>query len=241
MKRREFLEKTALAAGGVLLSAAGADALAKQENGKKMKVLLINGSPRQKGNTSVALAEIAKTLEKDGIDSEIVWIGNKPIRGCIACGQCHRKPGACVFNDDVCNEISGKFAEVDALVVGSPVYYGQPNGALLSIIQRSFYSNGSAIAGKPAAAVAVCRRGGASAVFDTLNMPFQMMNMPLVTSQYWNIVYGMNPGEAALDTEGMQTMRTLAHNLAWLLKATGGVPAPGKGADEPWGMMNFIR
>lgn len=241
MKRREFLEKTALATGGVLLSAAGADALAKQENGKKMKVLLINGSPRQKGNTSVALAEIAKTLEKDGIDSEIVWIGNKPIRGCIACGQCKRKPGACVFNDDVCNEISGKFAEADALMVGSPVYYGQPNGALLSIIQRSFYSNGSAISGKPAAAVAVCRRGGASAVFDTLNMPFQMMNMPLVTSQYWNIVYGMNPGEAALDTEGMQTMRTLAHNLAWLLKATGGVPAPGKASDEPWGMMNFIR
>lgn len=241
MKRREFLEKTALATGGVLLSAAGADALAKQENGKKMKVLLINGSPRQKGNTSVALAEIAKTLEKDGIDSEIVWIGNKPIRGCIACGQCKRKPGACIFNDDVCNEISGKFAEADALVVGSPVYYGQPNGALLSIIQRSFYSNGSAISGKPAAAVAVCRRGGASAVFDTLNMPFQMMNMPLVTSQYWNIVYGMNPGEAALDTEGMQTMRTLAHNLAWLLKATGGVPAPGKASDEPWGMMNFIR
>ncbi|MBR3386952.1 MAG: flavodoxin family protein [Bacteroidales bacterium] len=206
-----------------------------------MKVLLINGSPRQKGNTSVALAEIAKTLEKDGIDSEIVWIGNKPIRGCIACGQCKRKPGACVFNDDVCNEISGKFAEADALVIGSPVYYGQPNGALLAIIQRSFYSNGSAISGKPAAAVAVCRRGGASAVFDTLNMPFQMMSMPLVTSQYWNIVYGMNPGEAALDTEGMQTMRTLAHNLAWLLKATGGVPAPGKASDEPWGMMNFIR
>lgn len=241
MKRREFLEKTALATGGVLLSAAGAEALAKQENGKKMKVLLINGSPRQKGNTSVALAEIAKTLEKDGIDSEIVWIGNKPIRGCIACGQCKRKPGACVFNDDVCNEISGKFAEADALVIGSPVYYGQPNGALLAIIQRSFYSNGSAISGKPAAAVAVCRRGGASAVFDTLNMPFQMMSMPLVTSQYWNIVYGMNPGEAALDTEGMQTMRTLAHNLAWLLKATGGVPAPGKASDEPWGMMNFIR
>ena len=241
MKRREFLEKTAMATGGILLSAAGADALAKQDNGKKMKVLLINGSPRQKGNTSVALAEIAKTLEKDGIDSEIVWIGNKPIRGCIACGQCKRKPGACVFNDDVCNEISAKFAEANALVVGSPVYYGQPNGALLSIIQRAFYSNGSAIAGKPAAAVAVCRRGGASAVFDTLNMPFQMMNMPLVTSQYWNILYGMNPGEAALDTEGMQTMRTLAHNLAWLLKATGGIPAPGKGSDEPWGMMNFIR
>ena len=241
MERREFIEKTALAAGGVLLSGAGAEALAKQDNGKKMKVLLINGSPRPKGNTSVALAEIAKTLEQEGIDSEIVWIGNKPIRGCIACNQCSRKPGACVFNDDVCNTISAKFAEADALIVGSPVYYGQPNGALLSIIQRAFYSNGAAIAGKPAAAVAVCRRGGATAVFDTLNMPFLMMNMPVVTSQYWNIVYGLQPGQAALDTEGMQTMRTLAHNMAWMLKATGGKPAPGRAADDPAAPMHFIR
>ena len=241
MERREFIEKTALAAGGVLLSGAGAEALAKQDNGKKMKVLLINGSPRPKGNTSVALAEIAKTLEQEGIDSEIVWIGNKPIRGCIACNQCSRKPGACVFNDDVCNTISAKFAEADALIVGSPVYYGQPNGALLSIIQRAFYSNGAAIAGKPAAAVAVCRRGGATAVFDTLNMPFLMMNMPVVTSQYWNIVYGLQPGQAALDTEGMQTMRTLAHNMAWMLKATGGKPAPGRAADDLAAPMHFIR
>ena len=113
-----------------------------------MKVLLINGSPRQKGNTSIALAEIANTLGEDGIDSEIVWIGNKPVRGCMACNQCGRKPGACVFNDDICNEISAKYASADALIVGSPVYYGQPNGALLSIIQRSFYSNGANIAGK---------------------------------------------------------------------------------------------
>ena len=158
MKRREFLEKSALAAGGVLLSATGVDALASQANGKKMKVLLINGSPRQKGNTSIALAEIARTLEQEGIDCEIIWIGNKAIRGCIACNKCKLKPGACVFNDDVCNSISAKFAEVDALIVGSPVYYGQPNGAVLSIIQRAFYSNGAAISGKPAAAVAVCRR-----------------------------------------------------------------------------------
>lgn len=241
MKRREFLEKTALATGGILLSATGAEALTHENNGKKMKVLLINGSPHPKGNTSVALAEIARTLEQEGIDSETVWIGNKPVRGCIACNQCKGKPGACVFNDDVCNSISGKFAEADALVVGSPVYYGQPNGALLAIIQRSFYSNGAAISGKPAAAVAVCRRGGATAVFDTLNMPFQMMNMPVVTSQYWNIAYGLDAGQAALDTEGMQTMRTLAHNLAWLLKATGGVPAPGKASDDPWAPMHFIR
>lgn len=149
-----------------------------------MKVLIINGSPRQKGNTSIALAEIAKTLGEEGIDSETVWIGNKPIRGCIACNQCSSKQGACIFNDDICNEISAKYASVDALIIGSPVYYGQPNGALLSIIQRSFYSNGANIAGKPAAAVAVCRRGGATAAFETLNLPFQMMNMPVIGSQY---------------------------------------------------------
>ena len=205
-----------------------------------MRVLIINGSPRLKGNTSTALAEIAKTLGKEGIDSETVWIGNMPVRGCIACNLCGKKPGACVFNDDICNEISAKYASADALIVGSPVYYGQPNGALLSIIQRSFYSNGENIAGKPAAAVAVCRRGGASAAFETLNLPFQMMNMPVVGSQYWNIVYGREPGQASFDQEGLQTMRTLAHNMAWLLKATGGKPAPGRG-DEPWTPTHFIR
>ncbi len=185
-----------------------------------MKVLIINGSPRQKGNTSIALAEIAKQLEKLGIESEIVWIGNKPVRGCIACNTCKDKPGACVFDDDVCNGISAKMNSSDALIVGSPVYWGQPNGAVLSIIQRAFYSNGAAFRGKPAAAVAVCRRGGATATFETLNMPFQMMSMPVVTSQYWNIVYGREPGQAALDREGLQTMRTLANNMAALLRAT---------------------
>ena len=204
-----------------------------------MKALIINGSPRQKGNTSIALAEIAKQLEKLGIESEIVWIGNKPIRGCIACNTCKDKPGACVFDDDVCNGISAKMNSSDALIVGSPVYWGQPNGAVLSIIQRAFYSNGAAFRGKPAAAVAVCRRGGATATFETLNMPFQMMSMPVVTSQYWNIVYGREPGQAALDREGMQTMRTLANNMAALLKATGGKPMPG--SDEPWDGMHFIR
>lgn len=207
-----------------------------------MKVLLINGSPRREGNTATALVEVAKQLAHEGIDSEIVWIGNSPIRGCIACNQCAtRGLGRCIFDDDVCNRISEKFAEVDGLIVGSPVYYGQPNGALLSVIQRSFYSNGASIAGKPAAAVATCRRGGATAAFEALNMPFQMMNMPVVTSQYWNIVYGRAEGEAALDAEGMQTMRTLARNMAWLLKCTNAQPAPGRPADEPWAAMHFIR
>ena len=207
-----------------------------------MKVLLINGSPRKEGNTSITLSEVAKQVSIEGIDSEMVWIGNKPIRGCIACGQCKEQGlGRCVFDDDVCNRISEKFAEADALIVGSPVYYGQPNGALLSIIQRAFFSNGANISGKPAASIAVCRRGGATAVFETLNMPFQMMNMPIVTSQYWNIVYGRTPGDAALDTEGLQTMRTLARNMAWLLKSTNGEKAPGRPADEAWEAMHFIR
>ncbi len=207
-----------------------------------MKVLLINGSPRQQGNTATALAEVARQLAAEGIESEQVWIGNKPVRGCIACGQCSAKGlGRCVFNDDVCNSISAKFNEADALIIGSPIYYGQPNGALLSIIQRAFYSNGASISGKPAAAIAVCRRGGATATFEALNMPFQMMNMPVVTSQYWNIVYGREPGQAANDTEGMQTMRTLARNMAWLLKCTEGKRAPGRPSDEPWEPMHFVR
>ena len=207
-----------------------------------MKVLLINGSPRQEGNTAIALKEISKQLSIEGIDSEIVWIGNKPIRGCIACGQCKTQGlGRCIFNDDSCNKISEKFEEANALVVGSPVYYGQPNGALLSIIQRAFYSNGANISGKPAASVAVCRRGGATAVFESLNMPFQMMNMPIVTSQYWNIVYGRAAGDATMDTEGLQTMRTLARNMAWLLKSTNGEKAPGRPDEEAWEAMHFIR
>ena len=204
-----------------------------------MKVLMINGSPRRKGNTSIALEQIAGQLEKHGIESEIVWIGNKHLRGCIACSTCKDNPGACVFDDDVCTGISARMNDADALVVDSPVYWGQPNGAVLAIIQRMFYSNGSAFRGKPAAAVAVCRRGGATATFQALNMPFQMMSMPVVTSQYWNIVYGREPGQAALDAEGMQTMRTLANNMAALLKATGGKLMPG--SDEPWEPMHFIR
>ena len=201
---------------------------------------MINGSPHKQGNTFIALSEIAKQLTKQGIDSEIVHIGNKTVRGCIACGKCREIGGKCVFDDDICNSISAKFAESDALIVGSPVYYGQPNGAVLSIIQRAFFSNGANIAGKPAAAVAVCRRGGATSSFNTLNMPFQMMNMPVVTSQYWNIIYGREPGQAALDTEGLQTMRALANNMAFMLKSTSGKPFPGR-LDEEWAPMHFIR
>ena len=207
-----------------------------------MKVLLINGSPRKQGNTFLALSEAAKTLEANGINTEIVQIGVKPVRGCIACGQCKQKElGRCVFDDDICNRISEKLDDVDALIIGSPVYYGQPNGSVLSLMQRMFFSAGDKVVNKPAAAVCVCRRGGATAAFQTLNMPFQMMNMPVVTSQYWNIVYGREEGQAALDTEGMQTMRTMANNMTWLLKkihTSGEANYPER---EQWEPMHFIR
>lgn len=208
-----------------------------------MKVLLINGSPRKAGNTHIALSEIAKALTQEGIESEIVWIGNKPIRGCIACGTCkNNDDGKCVFDDDICNSISAKFAESDGFIFGSPVYYGQPNGALLSIMQRAFFSNGANVQNKPAAAVTICRRGGATAAFEALQMPMQMMNMPIVTSQYWNIAYGREAGQAAADTEGMQTMRTLAHNMAFMLRAIAAEKAKsGLPEREEWQPMHFIR
>jgi multimeric flavodoxin WrbA len=207
-----------------------------------MKVLLINGSAHQKGNTFLALSEAATTLEKNGIETEIVQIGTNAVRGCIACGQCQMKQlGHCVFNDDICNRIIEKLDNADALIVGSPVYYGQPNGSVLSLIQRIFFSAGGKVQNKPAAAVCVCRRGGATAAFETMNLPFQMMNMPVVTSQYWNIVYGREPGQAALDTEGMQTMRTMANNMAWLLKKIHANGQPDYPEREPWNPMNFIR
>ncbi|MBQ7279844.1 MAG: flavodoxin family protein [Bacteroidales bacterium] len=207
-----------------------------------MKVLLINGSPRRNGNTYTALHEIASQLETDNIESEIVHIGVKPIRGCIACNQCAtRQLGHCVFDDDICNSITEKLRASDALVVGSPVFYGQPNGTLLSLLQRMLYSASDAAQNKPAAAVCVCRRGGATAAFQTLTMPFQMLNMPVITSQYWNIAYGRAEGEAALDSEGMQTMRTLADNMAWLLNKIHANGTPDYPTREPWQPTHFIR
>lgn len=206
-----------------------------------MKVLLINGSPRKKGNTFLALSEVAKTLEQQGIETEIVQIGTKAVRSCIACGQCAVKQlGRCVFDDDICNRVVEKLDTADALVVGSPTYYGQPNGAVLSLIQRMFFSAGAKVQNKPAASVCICRRGGATTAFQTLNMAFEMMNMPVVTSQYWNIVYGRSEGEAALDTEGMQTMRTLGNNMAWMLKKIH-ADSPDYPEREEWQPMNFIR
>ena len=207
-----------------------------------MKVLIINGSPHKQGNTFLALSEVAKTLEQNGIETEIVQIGVKPVRSCIACGQCGEKNlGRCAFDDDICNRVVEKLDSADALIVGSPVYYGQPNGAVMSLIQRMFFAASSKVQNKPAAAVCVCRRGGATAAYQTLNMAFEMLNMPVVTSQYWNIVYGMAEGEASLDQEGMQTMRTLGSNMAWLLKKIHANDNPDCPEREPFQQMNFIR
>lgn len=204
-----------------------------------MKVLLINGSPRKAGNTYLALNEAAKELEKAGVAAEIVQLGTQPVRSCIACNSCKKKnENRCVFDDDLCNRVTEKMKEADALIIGSPVYYGQPNGGLLSLIQRALYSGGAYFTGKPAAAVAVCRRGGATAALQSLTMPFQILHMPLVTSQYWNIVYGRDAGEAALDQEGMQTMRSLAINMVRMLKAMEGQEKPIYEARQS---MNFIR
>jgi multimeric flavodoxin WrbA len=207
-----------------------------------MNVLLVNGSPHQDGNTFIALNEIAVQLQAHAIGSEILWIGNKPARGCIDCCTCRKQGlGRCVFNDDMCNVIIDKMDEADAIVLGSPVYYGQPAGHLLSLQQRMLFSGVKAFENKPAAVVCVCRRGGSSAAFQTLQMPFQMCNMPIVTSQYWNIVFGCKEGEAALDVEGMQTMRTLANNMAWLLKKLHNVQTSDVPDREGYTAMNFIR
>ena len=204
------------------------------------KVLLINGSPHEKGNTYFALNEAAKALSEQGFQTEIVWIGTKPVRGCTACGGCVRNNnGHCAFNDDLCNEVIDKMNEADGLIVGSPVYYGTPTGNVLNLIHRMLFA-GAQVSGKPAAAVTVCRRGGSSAAFQTLQMPFQMVNMPLVTSQYWNIAFGREQGEVRLDAEGMQTMRTLALNMAWMIRqlnADGAKPPK----YEPWQGTHFIR
>lgn len=185
-----------------------------------MKVLLISGSARPNGNTYTMLKEAASVLESEGISTEIVRIGTQPVRGCIACGQCYaRNLKKCVFDDDICNEIIDKMEKADGLIVGSPVYYGQPNGAVLALLQRMCYSAESKMKGKPAAAVTVCRRGGATAAFQTLQMPFQMLSMPIVTSSYWNIGYGLRPGDVSQDAEGLQTMRVLGKNMATILKA----------------------
>ncbi len=205
-----------------------------------MKVLLINGSPHANGNTSIALAEVAKTLEAEGIETVTVGIGAQPVRGCVACGACRKNNTRCAFSDALYDQLHTILkAGIDGVVVGSPVYYAGPNGSLCALLDRLFYSSGALMAYKPAAAVAVCRRGGASATFDRLNKYFTINNMPVVPSQYWNSVHGAAPGEALQDLEGLQTMRTLAHNMAWMMRNLAKEPAPK--CDEKKLKTSFIR
>lgn len=184
---------------------------------RQQKVLLVNGSPHRNGNTFTALSEVAKTLEEEGISSEIVHIGNRPVQGCIGCYKCKEK-GICVFQDETYLKLRDKLEAADGIIIGSPVYFGGPSGSLCALLDRLFYSSGGLAQYKPAASVVVCRRGGATATFDRLNKYFTILNMPIVPSQYWNSVHGRNPGEALQDAEGLQTMRTLAHNMAWMLR-----------------------
>lgn len=205
-----------------------------------MKVLMINGSPRVNGNTSVAFQEMANIFTKNGIETEIVQIGNKAIRGCVACGSCF-KHGKCVFNDIV-NELSPKFEECDGLVVGSPVYYASANATLIACLDRLFYSTHFDKRMKVGASVVVARRGGLSSTFDELNKYFTITGMPIASSQYWNSVHGRLPGEATEDAEGLQTMRTLAENMSFLIKSIAlGKKQFGLPETEPRQSTNFIR
>ena len=185
-----------------------------------MKALLVNGSPRPKGCTFTALSELAKTLEENGIETEIIQIGNKNIRACIACRKCHSTgSGKCIF-DDIVNEVAPKFAEADAFVIGSPVYFASPAGGAVAFLDRLFFSTLNVDKTmKVGAAVVSCRRGGNTATFDMLNKYFTMTGMPVVSSQYWNMVYGGSPEEVLQDEEGLQTMRTLGRNMAFLMKS----------------------
>ena len=205
-----------------------------------MKVLMINGSPRANGNTAKALEEMESIFTKEGIEVKVVRIGSDPIRGCIACGAC-RETGKCVFDDQV-NQIAKDFEEADGLVVASPVYYASPNGNLISFLDRLFHSTAFDKTMKVGAAVAVARRGGASASFDVLNKYFTICGMPVAASQYWNSVHGLEPGEAEQDAEGLQTMRTLATNMSFLMKSIAlGKQAYGLPEKEPRESTNFIR
>lgn len=206
-----------------------------------MKVLLVNGSPHKHGCTYTALKEVADTLEKNGVETEIIYLGTKPISGCTACGVC-KKSGKCIIDDEV-NIFLDKAENADGFVFGTPVHFASASGAITSFMDRAFYARGNRMINKPAAAVVSCRRGGATASFDQLNKYFSISNMPIVSSQYWNMVHGNTPEEVKQDEEGLQTMRTLAKNMAWLIKCIeagrkAGVPLPAK---EEKIYTNFIR
>lgn len=205
-----------------------------------MKVLLINGSPRVNGNTAMALREMAQVFAREGIETETIQVGSKNIRGCIGCRSC-KKTGKCVF-DDLVNETAPKFEACDGIVVGSPVYFASANATLVAFLTRLFYSVSCDKRMKVGASVVVARRGGLSATFDELNKFFTISGMPIASSQYWNSVHGGAPGEAAQDVEGLQTMRTLASNMSFLIKSIAlGKQTYGLPEKEPITFTNFVR
>ena len=205
-----------------------------------MKVIIINGSPRHDGNTFLAVNEIVKIFSEQDIETEVCQIGGKNIRGCIACNKC-AEIGKCVFSDEV-NEIAEKFEKADGLIVASPVYYASANGTIISFLDRLFYSTSFDKTMKVGASIAVARRGGCSSTFDELNKYFTICGMPVASSQYWNSVHGRNKGEAEQDAEGLQTMRVLARNMAFLMKSIAlGREKYGLPEKEPWQGIHFIR
>ena len=214
-----------------------------------MKVLLVNGSPHKEGCTYTALQEVEKELTAAGIETEMFWLGTKPISGCLGCGQCIKrgpngeKPSGLCFMDDIVNEFLAKAEQADGFVFGSPVHYAALSGALTSFMDRAFYGKGKVFRDKPAAGIVSCRRGGSTAAFDQINKYFTISSMPVVSSKYWNMVHGNTPDQVRQDEEGMQVMRELGRNMAWLLKCieagrAAGIPDPVK--EKPV-MTNFIR
>ena len=206
-----------------------------------MKVLILNGSPRPDGNTAIAVNELVKTFDEQGIDTEVVRVGSKAVRGCIACNKCSEL-GRCVFDNGPVNEVAAKLEEADGLIVASPVYYASANATLIALLDRLFYSSSFDKTMKVGAAVAVARRGGCSATFDELNKYFTISGMPVASSTYWNSVHGMLPGDAAYDAEGLKTMRVLARNMSFLMKSIAlGKEKYGLPETEPWVGTHFIR
>lgn len=208
-----------------------------------MKVLLLNGSSRPNGCTYTALREVADTLEHDGIETEILFLGNKPVRDCAACGACGNRPGRCAFDDDIVNRIIEKAREADGFVFGTPVYYAHPSGRILSVLDRVFYAGKDAFIHKPAAAIASARRAGTTATLDVLQKYFTISQMPVVSSTYWTMVHGKEPEDVRKDEEGLQTMRNLAANMAWVLRCieagkTVGIQPP---QAESGARTNFIQ
>ena len=205
-----------------------------------MKVLLVNGSPHKEGCVHTALSEIAATLKTEGVDASIFWIGNGPVQGCAACYACRKGGDGCVFKDEVYSALMEEIKACDGIIIGSPVYYAAPAGSLCALLDRVFFSGAAALLRKPAACIVNCRRGGASAAFDRLNKYFTILQMPVISSKYWNSTHGTTPEETRKDLEGMQTMRVLARNMAHFLKTRNAAALPYPEMEEGIA-TNFIR